>query len=181
MKARKLQAGDFTNRDVAKLYSRVARMGRSQCWQWSGYTNNRGYGVMYFQGQYGKATGGRIVRGRGMLYVHRVAWALTNGVAPSDKLVCHKCDNPICVNPEHLFLGDHRANTQDMMKKGRGKYKTLKGENSPAHKITERDVVHIRRQYSEGGITQAALAECYGIDSSAVSLIIRRKNWRHVK
>jgi hypothetical protein len=78
----------------------------STCWIWIGSVTNRGYG---------KFRTGNISVG-----AHRVAWTLQNGDIPKEKLVCHKCDNPLCVNPEHLFVGDQGDNLLDMIKKGRG-------------------------------------------------------------
>ena len=76
------------------------------CTVWTGAKNRAGgYGITSYAGQ--------------NLYAHRVAWAIANGSLEDDDLVLHRCDNPPCVNPEHLFLGDHKTNSQDMVAKGR--------------------------------------------------------------
>lgn len=80
----------------------------SGCWEWTAYRNALGYGAI----AYGKP--------RRPVLAHRVAWELTHGAAPSpDVEVCHRCDNPSCVRPDHLFLGSHRDNMLDMIAKGR--------------------------------------------------------------
>jgi HNH endonuclease len=79
------------------------------CWIWGGAINNKGYGCI--------GSGGR---GRTNLLAHRVSWEINKGQIPDDMIVMHICDNPPCVNPEHLRLGSMRDNQKDMMTKGRG-------------------------------------------------------------
>jgi len=79
------------------------------CWIWTGSTNKKGYGQMS-QGK----------RGLRPLHVHRVSWEIHNGQIPDDQCVLHRCDNPACVRPDHLFLGTEKENTRDMMSKERG-------------------------------------------------------------
>ena len=80
-------------------------MSTSDCWLWLGSVTSRGYGNIGVEGK--------------TKSVHRVYWEALNGPAPEDMFVCHTCDVPICVNPEHLFLGTRLDNTQDMVNKGR--------------------------------------------------------------
>lgn len=81
------------------------------CVLWTGYTNHDGYGRLSIKGN--------------LYMAHRIAWSLRNGPAPRDKLVLHKCDNPPCVNPDHLFLGDDLDNAQDKSQKGRAYRRSL--------------------------------------------------------
>lgn len=90
--------------------------------------------------------------------------------------VLHKCDNPRCVNPEHLFLGTQGDNMIDKKNKGR----SPKGEWHCAAKLTAQDVIAIRERYAEGNISQAKLAAEYNVSRGGIADIVKRRNWRHV-
>lgn len=147
------------------------------CWQWSGSVTSKGYGRFSYNGKAERA--------------HRVSWLLHFGPIPDGMLVCHRCDNPGCVNPDHLFLGTAAENTMDMDAKGRrvnapltgddhyarqDPSRVLRGEQSAPAKLTVQQVIAIRAS-SE---TQTRLARRYGITQAAVSSIIRRRTWAHV-
>lgn len=93
----------FSSAALDRFWSQVGK--GDCCWVWTGATNREGYGRFYAC--------------RDSFLAHRVAWSITKGDVPQDKLVCHHCDNPKCVNPEHLFLGTNHDNMQDMTAKGR--------------------------------------------------------------
>jgi len=95
-----------------------------------------------------------------------------------DICVCHRCDNPKCVNPAHLFLGSQQDNHRDMVSKGRIADK--RGEKHHLVKLTEDDVREIRTRYANGGITQQQLALEYGMNNSTLNRIILRKRWKHI-
>jgi hypothetical protein len=101
-------------------------------------------------------------------YAHRVSWELANGPILNNLHVLHKCDNPPCVNPKHLFLGTHYDNMKDAIKKGR----------MPPHKLTKKDVLEIRKV---GPLfTQRKLAEIYGVSHRHICRILRGEKWAHI-
>lgn len=142
----------------------------SACWEWTGATSTNGYGRI---GQTRKVDG----RFRSYtVYAHRLAAFLAGLLtAPSD-FVCHKCDNRLCVNPEHLFVGTHSDNMADMASKGRS---GLRGARSPRSKLSETDVLTIRTKLMSG-ISAAELAQSYNIHPTHVRAIGRRVFWKHV-
>lgn len=93
--------------------------------------------------------------------------------------VLHRCNNPSCVNPEHLFLGTAKDNTQDMMRKGRGKYIAHYGENNVASKLRNEQIVAIR-QLSKDGWDYSKIADTFNTSKAHISSIVRRKGWKHI-
>ena len=138
------------------------------CWVWNkGIVRGRGgYGRLKFKGKW--------------LRAHRASYMVFVGDFNSSLHVCHKCDNPPCVNPDHLFVGTAMDNIQDKINKGRAKYKKLprfEGESHPQSKLTEDDVRKIRK---EKGMVKD-IAEKYGVSGPMISYIRNGKNWSHVK
>lgn len=138
------------------------------CWNWKGWINRYGYYVIrvYRQGDKGKNFN---------FEAHRIAYLLKNGNLPDDLLVCHECDNRICVNPKHLFIGTYQDNSTDMVQKRRQKV----GESVTASKLTEKEVYEIRRLLSEG-VPKNKIAPLYGINDSNLLFIERRITWKHL-
>lgn len=141
------------------------------CWPWAGAMVSGGYGHIGMGGQ------GYVA--------HRVSWELANGAIPDELFVLHKCDNPPCVRPEHLFLGTPLDNMRDMIAKGRDRYPTGKanfrpaiGENNGLSKLTERDVIEIRAIGRSR--SQSDIAREYGVHQSLISLILSRRIWDHL-
>ena len=111
--------------------------------------------------------------------VHRYAWQLYHGPIPNGLSVCHKCDNPLCVNPEHLFVGTEADNKADMVSKMRQAY----GERGPATRLTEKQALEIKRRYkkvSRGHGNGAQLAREFGISKTAVQYIAQGRNWKYL-
>ena len=133
------------------------------CWNWIGAThriNKWGYGVIGCQG-------GKIVR------AHRFSYQIHKGEIPYGMLVCHSCDNPSCVNPDHLFLGTAKDNMDDAVSKGR----MASGERHPCAKLTWDKVEEIRKMYKSGKYTQRKLGEMFGVDHSVINEIHLNKIW----
>lgn len=152
---------------IQRFWSKVDRSG--DCWIWTACRHKQGYGEM------GVWVGGKVRT----LLAHRAAWALMKGEIPKGLLVLHRCDNPPCVNPSHLFLGTQRDNMRDCSAKGRaGK---LRGSQIGNSKLTEEQVVEIRRLFSLGGMSKAALGRMFGVTDVNIFDIVARKRWKHVK
>lgn len=134
------------------------------CWVWRGGTAHFGYGQISFRGR--------------TINTHRLAYEAWVGPIPEGYVVRHRCDNPPCINPDHLETGTYRDNAQDREVRGRGNPR--RGEDAPNAKLTEHDVLDIRREYGYGVLTQKMLAEVYGVAHQAVHDIVRRRNWKHI-
>jgi len=137
--------------------------GPDACWLWTGSTNTFGYGITQWAGRLQRA--------------HRLAWQEESGSIPAEKFVLHRCDNPPCVNPRHLWLGSKRENSADMVAKGRCKSRGPGGERHGTAKLTEADVWAIRQ--AEG--THRAIAAQYGVGRTQVSSIKQGKSWKHLQ
>lgn len=133
------------------------------CWEWAASKNTAGYGQV-------SLGGGKIDR------AHRVCWQMVNGPIPEGMNVLHRCDNRACVRPSHLFLGTHRDNMQDALKKGRLTWPVARGEGHGAARLTWNDVREIRRLRSEGAVYRE-LAEMFGVGISQVARITRGESW----
>jgi hypothetical protein len=147
-----------------RIMNGVVAINKNGCWIW-GRTTSEGYASMTILGKTKR--------------VHRVAWSITRGkLIPSDMCVCHKCDNPICVNPEHLFLGTRSDNMRDMVSKGRhgGPPPSAPGSSNPAAKLTENDIDEIRLRLNSGE-TQRKIANSFGVSQSQISNIKRGLRW----
>lgn len=120
---------------------------------------------------------------------HRVAWVMANGPIPEGLEVCHKCDNSLCVNPEHLFLGTHKDNMQDCIQKGRFVFAQAgKGEVHGRSKLTDEQVLEIRKlyrkpvmgRYGVSPVSCRGLAEQFGVCEGMIYNIVHGKNWKHL-
>lgn len=145
---------------LARFWSRVKKT--DGCWEWQGC---RMPPMSY--GQIG-------VPGRKTRLTHRVSWQIHFGDIPEGSLVCHRCDNPPCVRPDHLFLGGHLENNRDMFAKGRNK--TNFGTKHPQAKLSDEEVRQIRNRIKFGEDFKTVAAE-FGITPQYASQLARRK-WR---
>jgi hypothetical protein len=106
---------------------------------------------------------------------HRLIYELYKGPI-GDKHVLHKCDNPRCVNPDHLFLGTHQDNIRDMVQKGRA----ASGAKHPSAKLTPEQVIEIRELYAQGGHTTRSLGQKYGVNGKHIHNIVTGKKWKNL-
>ena len=134
------------------------------CWFWIGRISPLKYGMFFFNG-----------RDQG---AHRVAWQLFKGLISKDMDVCHTCDIPHCVRPDHLFLGTAQQNIVDCMKKGRARHP--KGEEAGKAKLTAEQVLEIRRLYNPETMGYTQLSRMFGVTPTSIMAVVRRTNWRHI-
>lgn len=146
-----------------RFWSKVERS--DECWEWKGARFPAGYGI--FSTSHGRSG----VSQR----AHRAAWQLSYGPIPPGLVVCHRCDNPPCVRPDHLFLGTNATNQRDMTKKGRGRNGTRNGRAL----LTETAIPEIRRRRALGESTRAIAAD-FGVSPGAIWFITTGKHWKHV-
>ncbi len=156
----------WTAKDTARFWSKVDRSGGPDaCWPWTGYRGGPGYGQLMWR--------------RVKMQAHRLAWMLANRAHLHGLCACHRCDNPPCCNPAHLFLGTPADNMRDMTEKGRRSTVPSKGERHGMAKLTAAKVLAIREKRKNGFSTKQ-LAEMYGIRTGHVRGIVRGTHWKHL-
>jgi hypothetical protein len=139
----------------------VKKAGEDECWEWKKGVDSCGYGMV----SHGN---------RSMQRTHRVSYELMVGKIPEGKYVCHTCDNPLCVNPKHLFIGTQFDNMRDMINKGRAPDRS--GENNSKARLTKADVEMIRKL--RGKKLQREIGDMFGIKQPQVGAIQRGQSWR---
>lgn len=159
---------------ASSYWLNVAKGSPDECWPWTRTRNNAGYGRVRFDGR--------------KFVAHRVAYTLTHGTIPDwpRRMVLHRCDNPPCCNPAHLFLGSGRDNVMDMARKGRRRGMQARindvrsgpprGTQNGRAKLTQEQADAIRTRHT-GGEPMKALANEYGVSNGAVWFIVRNKHW----
>ena len=158
----------LTSANITNFWRKVRKVGEEDCWEWTAYKNDRGYGQFSTSGN----------SHRKLEQASRVAYFLGYGEFDEKLFVCHHCDNPGCVNPKHLFLGTHTDNVRDMVAKNR--HNPNRGEDSYKSILTEADVIKIRELYATGKYFQTDLGEMFGVHKSTISGVINRRRWNHV-
>ncbi len=160
MKMGRYKTRSLKERFLKKIYK------TNGCWEWTAY-KNRGYGRINAERPPNKK-----------IRAHRLAYELFVGPIPKGMDVLHKCDNPSCVNPNHLFLGTHADNMTDRNLKGRQAF----GERHGRAKLTLRQVKEIRRLYKPRSCEfgSGALSERYGVSHTTILDIVKREKWKGV-
>jgi len=153
----------------SRFWEKVDKRDEDECWNWTAKPDRNGYGRIGLGG-----------RGKGMARAPRIAYLLHYGVDPGDQWVLHSCDNPSCVNPKHLRLGSAGDNNKESFDKGRNPNPCLPGALNPYSKLTESNVIDIRKRYAQGDISQQSLAKEYGVTQSCISRVLIGKGWKHV-
>ncbi|WP_432444511.1 HNH endonuclease signature motif containing protein [Sporomusa sphaeroides] len=140
------------------------------CWEWTGALKGKDR-----LKQYGHLTIGSRSKGtRKTVSAHRYSYKIYKGNIPDNMDVCHKCDNPKCVNPEHLFIGTRQDNVNDRESKGRNKTPHLTGDNHPSRKLTY-EIVKVIRSSKE---SSTEISKRYGVCSSLIRAIRRGEYWK---
>lgn len=172
----------LTPAEETRFWAKVNKNGptmphmETPCWIWTASKDHKNYGNIRIK--------------RKMFRAHRVAWMICHNIIPSGNghhgiCVCHRCDNRACCRPDHLFLGTNAENMQDMCAKKRHAKFTkpecyIRGIMHKSAKLTEFQVIEIRRLYSEGLFTLKELGKKYGVHLTLVHAIIKRKKWSHI-
>lgn len=147
-----------------RFWEKVLVGEKGECWAWIGYKGSFGRGVMW--------------NGRTNENAPRISYRLMRGDIPHGLGVLHKCDNPNCVNPKHLFLGDQKDNVRDAIQKNRFKQnKARSGERHHFAKLSGMDVKEIKRLYKTMDIPASKLGRLYDVSKSQIYRIVNGQRW----
>lgn len=152
--------------DSARFWSKVTILDKNKCWMWHGATDRDGYGKFTLNNNK------QIIRMQASRYAYEEFY---NKKISTDMLCCHKCDNPTCVNPHHIFLGTHKDNMKDMVSKNR----SLKGSRHHQSILTEKQVIDIKLLIKQSK-TINYIANLYNVSEQCIYAINEERNWRHI-
>ncbi|WP_026144095.1 HNH endonuclease [Xanthomonas sp. SHU 199] len=152
----------MTSKQVKFTWDRVDRRGEDDCWPWIGRLNSWGYGACQLNGRTVNAS--------------RAAYLSAHGEIAEGLVVCHRCDNPACCNPAHLFAATQAENIIDCKRKGRWRNRSGPTHPRPGAKLTP-DLVRIARQLYVSGVSQSEIGRLWGVHSSTISRAVRGERW----
>lgn len=165
----------YTAKDIQRFWAKVKiASDMDTCWEWQGNTYPEGYGQFYCQ--------------RRKFRAHRVSWELANSESAGELFVLHSCDNPLCVNPKHLFLGTQKDNMQDMLSKNRQGWKSSNrkpskprkyGQDRTGAKLSNAAVSEIRSD-AQSGLSQRKIARKHGVSQPLICKILNGDGWKHL-
>lgn len=157
-----------TEKVQKRFFRKCSEKNENGCILWNGATGFGGHGQFFLKGE----------KNKGLISAARAIWMINNKKKIRKGLfACHKCDNPPCVNPEHIFLGTPKKNARDMIAKGRGWVPALKGENNPFSKLTDNDVIFIRQSY----LSLDDLAKILPASTTSIRDARIGKTWKHIE
>lgn len=155
----------YAYKDIIRFRSKLNIISEEDCWEWIKSVNSKGYGVFSVR--------------HIPIYAHRFSYWIFNNAHPGKLKVCHKCDNPICCNPKHLFLGTQQDNIADARRKGRMKPPPVRWGHTNGAKLTEHQVREILKLLKDDpSLTDVAIAKLYGVTDNPIRDIRIGKSWK---
>lgn len=149
--------------NIEDFWTHVDILGEDDCWNWKLWKNTKGYGRW-------KVCGNPI-------FCHRHAYEISIGSIPDGYHVLHHCDNPLCCNPKHLFIGTNQDNVNDRVSKNRSAY--TKGQSNGRAKLTDKDIIEIRRLF-KSGLSHLKIAKLYNISPTTAYYAATGITWKHI-
>ena len=153
-----MEINSLTKSDIDRFYDKIDIKGPDECWEWQAATKKREthqYGLFNLNGF--------------MMHAHRIAWFLANGPIPEGKFILHKCDNPVCCNPHHLYCGTHSDNMKDRYERNTNKIDPLDYAHSMC--LYSGEIWLVRKLY-KAGITQTYIAKIFKTNQPLISKIV---------
>lgn len=155
---------DVPDSAIGRFWNKVDKRGWDECWNWTGSLNMKGYGSF------------AVNRGFPTKIAHRIAYLLFTGTLNKNLFVCHSCDNPSCCNPNHLWQGTAKENSNDMVKK----HRSPRGEKQGHSTLTKTDVIAIRAMYATGRFKHKEISSYFKTSKGNIQHICARETWRHL-